>query len=149
MPYRKSRCVQINLVIGKHEAHAFVFQQCLAKCMALPGVIRGNVVCALSCSKPTHAVAQTCRRKPRLCVLETFPDTPEHIGVTHSEALKPKHSVATNEAGIHGIQHSFHRYTVGMHVGQEHRCAAVLHARENNSKASALGPCNKPLAPTD
>src|SRR5271165_3009708 len=78
MPDRQTRQMQIDFIVGQHEADALVLADRAAEGVAPSGIFGCDGVAAPRRAEPAHAMGQASRPKPDLRIAETLADLPQH-----------------------------------------------------------------------
>ena len=121
----------------------------LAERLAPARVLGGDVVRAPGLAEPAHAVREARRREPHLRVAEALADLAEHVGGGNAHVLELDHPVAAGEAAVERVHGTHDADALAVHVGEEHRRRAVLHARHDDRVGGALGAGDEPLRAVD
>jgi hypothetical protein len=129
--------LQIDLVVGQHEADAFVIDQRLAEGAPLAGISDGDVVGPLGRSPPAHAVGEARRRESDLSVLETQIHLAQHLRNRHPHVFQTDHRMTARHRSIDGVQRAIDVNARHIHVGQEHGRPAAGARHDGQARASA------------
>ena len=149
MPDVQSCGVQVDVVVGQHEAHAFVFGQRFAKRVAAAGVVQRHVVSPACLTEPAHAVCQACRCQSHLGITKALAHLAQHIAGGHAQVVKAQHAVATREAAVHRVHVAFQPNARFVHVCQKHGGRAVFHACHDDGVVGSVGPGDEPFDAVD
>ena len=154
VPDRQTRQMQIDFIVGQHEADALVLADRAAEGVTPSGIFRCNGVAAPRRAKPAHTMGQARGTKPDLCVAETLADLPQHAIGRDVNILERDLGVSTGRVGVDRFQHAVDAKAGRVHVDKEH-CRSQIHsprierARHDDVNAGLGNARNHPLAAID
>src|SRR5580704_15798868 len=98
--------MQINLVVGKHEADALMLAERLAEGMPPPGVLDCDRVTAFGRAEPTHAMGETRGAEPHLGISKTLANLAEHAVRRHAHVIERGLGVSARRVAVNRVEHA-------------------------------------------
>ena len=153
VPDGEAAGADVHVVVGEHEADAFVLGEGLTEGLALGGVGEGDVLGAPGGAEPAHAVGESGRGEADLGVAEALAGFAEDVECGDLEAVEFHDGVAAGEALVEAVHGADDADAGLIHVGEEHGCAAIVEAagftRHDDGEAGVYGACDEPFGTID
>ena len=149
VPDRETRDVQVHLVVGEHEADAFVIADALAERVPSPRVVDGDVVRAPHGAEPAHAMREPRGRQAHLRVAKALAHFAEDRIGRHAQPIEAHDAMAAGEALVERV-HRCARPRCPPHscrTGTSSRRRRRL--RHDDREGRAVGAGDEPLAAID
>jgi len=99
--------LQVDQIVGQHEADAFMVDQRLAEGVALHRIGGGDVVRPPRRPPPAHAMGQAGRRQADLGVFEALPDLAQHLVGRDAQIVDGDDAVTARHGAVDGVEHPF------------------------------------------
>ena len=109
MPDRQTAQMQIDLVVGEHEADALMFADRAAERLPPPRVFDGDRVAAARRAEPAHAMGQARRPEPHLRIAKAFADLPQDAIATHANVVEFDLGVTAGRIAVHRLEDALDR----------------------------------------
>ena len=98
-----TRDVDIDLVVGEHEADALVLTDTCAKGASPSGMMAGDIVAALRRAEPAHAVGEAGWGQAYLGIAETLAWLPEHLALVDPDVVQFDQAVSAGAVMRHDV----------------------------------------------
>ena len=140
--------LQVDQVLGQHEADAFVIDQWLAEGVAAAGIIAGDLVGAGRSAPPAHAVRQAGRGQAHLRVFEAVAALAQHLVGGHAQVVDRDDGMAAGHGTVDGVEHALDADRGIGQIDQEH-ARAVVRFRHHDADLRAFRAGDERLAAVD
>ena len=125
VPYREATEMEIDLVVGDHEADALMLADRPAERAAAPCMVDRDRMTALSGAEPSHAVREARRPQPHLRIPEALTHLSEHTVRRHAHIRERDFGMAPGGVRIDRIEHPGEPETRHVRIEKKHRRAEV------------------------